>query len=534
MPCANIVNTRNKNYNEILLYINSNTDRDWNDWLEFDTIFNKPGKQGFVGLFRLKEDAQNRRVIFKISQYMDNLIKHESVIMNGLNDVGDYCQNFCRFYKTIKMQVNPKVTKKDNPFLITHKYPVETDVLLCEYLENSYKFYNYIRASSDRINENMLYSICKQVLLSISISQKKKKFTHYDLHSFNVMCKKCDDDEVFLYITGKKSRYCVPSYGFYPIIIDFGFSYIEDMEDNILWTSLSNTNIGFISDRYDNITDSKLFLVTVSNEIKNKRNTKKSAKFVNLIKNIFKPLDIDWDCGWDNVSDCGASDHIVDMISNRCKESIIFSEYRNYCIDMFHSLIILPLEKHSYTDLKDNFTVFLKEWVKIENEISSPYYNLYILFGIIESVREVRADYINNSSKNDAIKKFTILVNEKIFKVTKFCNPKNIHYEKMLCSLIILSKNMEGFLHEIINERVTEKYEEYDKMDLKNVDDIFKSVDKNIVSSYTYNKNTKITVFDSVKKLSCYFTITDDDIKILNTEKNTSDILYNIYLKNST
>ena len=46
----------------------------------------------------------------------------------------------------------------------------------------------------------------------------------------------------------------------------------------------------FMSDRFDWVADPKLFLVTVSNEIRYKRKTKISLKLKHIVKNIFGNL----------------------------------------------------------------------------------------------------------------------------------------------------------------------------------------------------------------------------------------------------
>ena len=62
-------------------------------------------------------------------------------------------------------------------------------------------------------------------------------------------------------------QHYIPTNGHYPVIIDFGFSYINDMKDGPLWPSMAHTCVGFMSDRFDWVADPKLFLVTVSGEI---------------------------------------------------------------------------------------------------------------------------------------------------------------------------------------------------------------------------------------------------------------------------
>ena len=65
------------------------------------------------------------------------------------------------------------------------------------------------------------------------------------------------------------------------------------------------------------------------------------------------------------------------------KVSKLFEDYDHYCIDLLQSLVILPLEQQNYNNIKDSYVAFLQEWCKIEDQISSPFYLLYILIFII-------------------------------------------------------------------------------------------------------------------------------------------------------
>ena len=195
---------------DLISYYNENKDKDWKEWLSFDTVFDKPSKQGIVGLLEMKNNT-SVKLVFKISQYINYLIQHESTVMNGLNSLSTYCPHFCCSVGTILCDVEPKCKKQDNPFNIISKHPIKKEALLCEFIDKSCKFYNYIR--SDRISEDILYSTVKQVLLALAIAQRKKQFSHYDLHSFNIMMKKCDKDAVFLYVLdeGKCFRLLIES-----------------------------------------------------------------------------------------------------------------------------------------------------------------------------------------------------------------------------------------------------------------------------------------------------------------------------------
>ena len=522
-------------YQDFLEYYERNKNKHWKEWLSYDQTFDKPGKQGLVGLLKIKENEENRsaiipRCVFKMSQYIDYLINHEAIVMQGLNEISSYCPHFCRIIGQILCETEPKCRKKGDPFKVRCKYPVETEVLLCEYIEDSLKFYNYIKDRN--IDENILYSIIKQVLLGITIAQKKKQFTHYDLHSDNVMIKRCDKNIVNLYIIDDDNQFCIPTMGYNPIIIDYGFSYISDMEDNPLWASLAHTDVGFMSNIFDWVADPKLFLITVSLEIKNKRNSKQSKIFRRIVKNIFYPLNIDWESGWDEDQDRGATEFITQIFEEHSGKSKIFTEYENYCIDILQTMILLPLEKQNYTDVSTKFAAWIKEWVKIEKEITNPYYNLYILKGVVDAVREVRSSYIQTSTRQNAVNRFRRMIYERINNVSKFCSPKNVNFEIMLCSLICLTKCMEGILYDVIGSRMIDKKKEYKQLPIDNIEQILAIIETNIENEYTYSNKTKIQVIDNINNRKEIFTLDrEEDIDEINNmdSLNRGGYIYDIY-----
>jgi hypothetical protein len=196
----------------------------------------------------------------------------------------------------------------------------------------------------------------------------------------------------------------------------------------------------------------------------------------------------------------GAADYVLEILETYNDKSKIFKDYDYYCIDILQSLIILPLESQDYKDIGKNFKIFLREWVKIENEISNVYYNLYILKEVINLTRDVRSYYIDDNTREKALYIFRTGIHEIIEKVSQFCRPKNIKYEKLLCSLILFSKNIEGILYDIIDSRMIEKEKEYSKMPLKNTEQIFGAIDVNIPDVYKYNKETVFVIMDCINK----------------------------------
>ena len=185
--------------------------------LTFLSYIDNTSKQGIVGLCKREKDRNNEEVVFKISRYLNFLIYHEYIVMKGLMDLRPYCPHYCALLDILSLKVNSeyKDNKKD-PFKVTDK-SLEHDVLFSSYISDSNKLSSYIK--SDNITDDVLISTVKQTMIAIQMAQEKKNFSHYDLHSNNILMKRCNKDMVFLYVLSPENVYCVPTYGHYPVIL---------------------------------------------------------------------------------------------------------------------------------------------------------------------------------------------------------------------------------------------------------------------------------------------------------------------------
>ena len=227
------------------------------NFLEYDGPLLKKGKQGLVGF--LLDKNSGKRHVYKISQYLDFMIDQEYRVLMDLNMLRDYCPHFVKMFGKIRVPVvaNFKTTK--NPFDANPEYKtISTDMLVIQHLEGCKKFFKYIKNNACSTIE--LLSIVKQTLLASAIAHKKVKFTHYDMHSDNILIKECNPNSVFLYIVNGE-YHLVPTYGRYPVIIDFGFSFSASAENHQMNCSLAHTKYGFVQCKEDSHTDAKLFLL---------------------------------------------------------------------------------------------------------------------------------------------------------------------------------------------------------------------------------------------------------------------------------
>ena len=497
-------------YKHILTLVKNKSDKIDSNWFEFKEKFKKEGKQGIVGLIEIDGNL----CVYKTSRHLDFQMKHEALIMESLNDIHNFCPFFCRSFGIIKHLSDINYKKKENPFQVETTKPIIQETLLMEYLP--YKnLYEFIKDQS--ISDKVILATIKQVLLAISIAQNEKKFTHYDLHSCNILMCPCDKDKVNLFILDNDNQIAIPTLGYEPKIIDFGFSYAEIMQGKPLYTSLAHTGIGFMSSLHDPIADLKLFLVTISNEFKLFRSGIMVQKFRTIIRNIFEPLNIDLESGWDESHDdeFNARDAILQKVDNIQHSSHIFKKYSHFCIDQLHGLIILPLKYKKISDLEISYKMLTREFSKIEKQISDSFTNLYILKHIILIALDLRSQYLNLKTRKDSIIKFQQNVQELLNSIAKFCNPY-INYEKLFCSLLVFSNCMKGLLYSTIKEQMRGKIKEYSHLKLSKPEHIIGAIEANIDEDYEYSTNTSVSVLNLTSNSSSEFKLNEEQVDNVN------------------
>ena len=482
------------------------------EFLEFHSSFPQTGKQGVLGILNNKNSK--RKYVYKISQYLNFLMNHEYYVMEGLNEIRNICPHFCKTLGKFKARVNTNYRNEDNPFDYDNDDYIETDVLMMDYLDGR-KLYRYIK--NDNVTPEIIMSIIKQTLMATIIAGEHTKFTHYDMHSNNVLIKKCQPNTAFFYILDDNRTYLVPTYGYYPVIIDFGFSFSSNNEGKPIGSALAHTNVGFMSSGYDQNADPKLFLTSVSHEMKKYKKSEISTQFRELIKRIYEKCDVDLDCGWDNREDSPSiSEYILKKMNTQFKRSKFFKNQGHHIVDLMQALVELPVYKRKTEDEIDDLAgVLVTEFYKIEKEISSEFYNMYIMKNMIDSTIKNRSLYIEKETREKAVQNFKNDILKTIDSLVKFCNPK-INWEKLLCCLLCISKCIENICYEKLKKLMSIKKADYNNMRLKNTTEIFEAIEANIPSHFFFDDKSVIYVWDCVNQKSYKMKLNKSMINSLN------------------
>lgn len=508
-------------FTERLELFQKNKHRKWSEWLKLKKLF-RSGVQGVVGLFQTIDDTPVS-FVFKIPKNINYLVEHELCVMKSTLKLADFCPHFCRVYGSIEVSVNPKIKKGDVFDLDTCTVPIVKDAIIMEYIDSP-KFIDFIEKSSVRETDSQIYSCIKQVMAGLLCAQAYNKFVHYDCYCNNIMVKDCDKDLVMLYVINDKVQHCVPTYGKVPVFIDYGFSWSNTLDGEYLWQNMSHTNAGVYSDRFNEIEDFKRFLVTIATDVNHFRPSKTSKKLVNISKRMFKNFDIDWEQGWSNENGESATGKVELVLGEIIEEnqlcSDVFGSYLGYSIDIIQSLIKTPLEHQDLKHFSTASCEFIEEFAKIEKEINSSYYSMYVLKMLVNNARKIRPAFKgeDKAKRVDAIKWFGHALSKAISTVADYVNLSSIKvdYCNMLSGLYEMTRGIEGLMASNLQSQMKFFEKNVRKLEIDNPNEMFICVDVNIEDEYEFNSRTTVMVVDCVMNKCRFVKLSKANVDRLN------------------
>ena len=500
-----------------------------NQSISFVRKFKKEGKQGLAGICKAEIDGEQKTMVYKTSRYLNYTALHEYYVMRSLKAITPYCPYFCEVHDVIQVPMSPNFRDQKNPFKTDPtKYTIEADVLLMNYVKGK-NLYSLVKRRE--IDDRIIFSAMRQVIGAIMIAQDELNFSHYDLHSSNIIMTPCEPNSISLFISGEK-LISSPTYGAQPVVIDFGFSYSDELKKRPIMSSLAHTDIGFMSHLYDKYADIKLFLISLAYESKlHRKSSPHFTLFRKLVKKIFKPLKVDYTSGWDEgYSQVSAIDRVNDLIGDIEAKSQVFGRYNHFALDLVQNMIKLPLRGKKVKDLGVAFVAIDSELAKLDEEIGSSFYNLYMFKKITEIASKLRILYETRAKRKVAVKLFKKKIYSELDQISKYCIP-SLNFERLLCGLLVYSDAVEGVLYRSCNDVWGKKQKDYEKMQYDSIYEITSYIDSMLPDKIKANKRTSIRVVDSNNQKYEEFTLTSSEAKRLNKSRHYDEDLFDIYTK---
>lgn len=254
---------------------------------KFIKTFETNGIQGIVGLVEHRDTST--QMVFKLSVEIDRTIEHENAVTLELNKLRNFCPNFVGNLGCVELPISRTFIYENTPedsdyesegsdesddesdehneeyeeckLFMDDKEYLPTSVLFLEYV-SPHSFYDI----SKYADKSLINSLILGILCGLSTAQKHCKFTHYDLHIDNILIKECEPEAIFVYrIDGEV--FAIPTYGFFPVIIDMGMSYCESLKGDTMKTTVEHYKKGLQATVFDKLNDMHHFLLSALNKV---------------------------------------------------------------------------------------------------------------------------------------------------------------------------------------------------------------------------------------------------------------------------
>lgn len=215
------------------------------------------GSQGSV-VYRTRNGMD---VAIKSSKYNDSCLELESIILQQIsNECADVADHFPKF-----------IELSDGKLTMSRIINGE------EFSEFIDRIYNTNCRSLRRRAHIIIKNLCCITLCALETIRRKIGVVHNDLHTSNVMIVKTEKEELSFEF---HKKYTFKTFGYFPVVIDFGYAHVEGR----VIGSLQNSDIGYTLEEQDLLADARLLLATAKYD----RRT---------VKEIFGPLQLNGD-GW--------------------------------------------------------------------------------------------------------------------------------------------------------------------------------------------------------------------------------------------
>lgn len=495
--------------------------------LSFYKRFESDNVQGSCGLLLIKKNIHDSikndvdcreiiceyktdKVFYKYGNngYNCTISRLEYIIAQDLLDTCSHLPNFMRPIVYLKNHF-VRTDKCMDPFSIeriSDKNKLScVDVAIFEFIQESYTLQSFLKRKD--LTKKLLNSIIMQVSLAIIAAQQNAKFVHNDLHSNNVLLIRCDKNLKILYrinICEKERLFLVPTYGFIPVIIDYGFSYSKECE-NMSLECVDSDNYGLITYKFDSISDFIRFFIVICCGV----NSGVYPELLNKIQRMFSKLPISMTSSWEKIEDKNSL-YEIEKIYYKAYEDV-YGQYKKktkiyagQILRLIMRNILLPInydEKYKNINLTQELVTFFNEWSQLEKWLKYDYERIYVIREFLDSIRKY-------TDKDMIVRN----INQTLKDITSQNIPLNINWNLLINSV----KQSVGGIQNIIYDKINILTEKRDKIlysVLISGENMFLSILKYINNNSKQEKiceNDVILLIDNISKNNLVINIEHD------------------------
>jgi hypothetical protein len=482
--------------------------------IKYVKTFKSSGLQSKAGIMSF----ENIPFVYKVCKYgISNSVQHEYNVTKDLEEINlptfQRCYGMCILH--VGRDIIDIMKKRNKKVLFLHLYE---RFPLCQFLDFSHT--DKMRVASFVLN----------ILMTIYVLHEKKKFCQHDLHAGNILLQKCDEGKVMCYdftsigsssassssLASRTSgeKYLIPTYGYYPVIIDFGNSYSSGIEGKGMQTHTDKYYKGFRYAIPDDVEDIHHFLLTAFSYLKDVDVNDNSEEFKKLGLRIwlqFRGMSLT-PSGWKrlkvNVTD-ELLNNVYHLKGKKKKKYGIIEKYHARFFEVFNPLIILPFKKNGKS-LRESFHLlngFISALQLIEsqtfnkvNDIKGRWYLEQICWFIEKKISE--ENKMTEEKKDTFLEELRSETGLDIVFPPDFIYQANVYSENL--------SNIYSLLTEIDTKTINNWYS---GIKIKNAKDMFLFFAKNIITP-----SFKITP-DSLIEIYSFENNTIKEIKLDNKEK---------------
>ena len=391
-----------------------------------------------VGTLTFPESDEE--IVWKVSCYFDFNTRAEYKILEQLNEMLEWCPHFTKCYGMQVLDVHPRIREHPRtglPFDISllkketpkktkkknNKKPNKKKNGVCgepspgkgkvdspekgsaekgsaeksgkernvKWCKNEFMFQEYIDSpfgsvrkflTENQPDNGTIYSIMQQVSMTLLFSQEYCNFTHYDLHSDNVLVRDTNYPHKLYIPTGDGKPLYLKTFGVEPVIIDTGYSYSSAIDGSTLDMCTHNIHLGYTTHTFDKHYDLRMWLLNLIEDYPNgeKENATKLEGYFKKFKEVYRKHHMTPHGWFRSERDMdGINTHITDIVEKAAPaRSILRSKTSDALLCIGH-LLTLPLdqsgeegdEKKFEKELKRLWGVISKNFWTCENKLGT-------------------------------------------------------------------------------------------------------------------------------------------------------------------